>query len=139
MANKDRYNIKYVLQLGDVVNNDVAIQWTNAQAALTMLDGVVPYAIAPGNHDFSSLRRSALDPVQQLLPARQVSGLADVRRRAGGGPAGQQLSPVQRRGRGLAGVRPGIRAAQRHGGLGQPDRQQLPRAQEDPDHPRLRV
>jgi hypothetical protein len=54
VANKDRYNIKYVLQLGDVVNSDVASQWTNAQAALTMLDGVVPYAIAPGNHDFSS-------------------------------------------------------------------------------------
>ncbi len=54
VANKDRYNIKYVLQVGDVVNRDTASQWTNAQAAFAMLDGVVPYAIAPGNHDYSS-------------------------------------------------------------------------------------
>jgi hypothetical protein len=54
VANRDRYNIKYVLQLGDVVNSDVAVQWTNAQTAWAMLDGLMPYAIAPGNHDFST-------------------------------------------------------------------------------------
>jgi uncharacterized repeat protein (TIGR02543 family) len=54
VANKDRYNIKYVLHLGDIVNADTAFQWTNAQAALSLLDGVVPYALAPGNHDYSS-------------------------------------------------------------------------------------
>ncbi len=54
VANKDRYNIKYVLHLGDIVNVNTAVQWTNAQTALFMLDGEVPYALAPGNHDFSS-------------------------------------------------------------------------------------
>jgi len=54
VQNRDRYNIKYVLQLGDMVNKDVAVQWTNAQTAFAMLDGVVPYAIAPGNHDYST-------------------------------------------------------------------------------------
>ena len=53
VANKDRYNIKYVLHLGDIVNvNTDLVQWTNAQAAIKMLDGHVPYALAPGNHDY---------------------------------------------------------------------------------------
>jgi uncharacterized repeat protein (TIGR02543 family) len=54
-ANKDRYNIKYVLHLGDIVNvNTSLVQWTNAKAAISLLDGVVPYALAPGNHDYGA-------------------------------------------------------------------------------------
>jgi len=55
VANKDRYNIQYVLHLGDIVNVNTAVQWTNARTAMFMLDGEVPYALAPGNHDFSTL------------------------------------------------------------------------------------
>lgn len=52
-ANKERFNIKYVLHLGDIVNvNTDLAQWTNARAAMKLLDGVVPYAMAPGNHDY---------------------------------------------------------------------------------------
>jgi len=52
VANKDRYNIKYVLHLGDIVNVPTTlIQWTNAKAAISILDGKVPYALATGNHD----------------------------------------------------------------------------------------
>ncbi len=52
-ANKERYNIKYVLHLGDIVNvNTSSNQWVNARAAMSLLDGVVPYAIVPGNHDY---------------------------------------------------------------------------------------
>jgi uncharacterized repeat protein (TIGR02543 family) len=55
VANKERYNIKYVLHLGDIVNvNTDLVQWTNAQAAIKMLDGQVPYALAPGNHDYGA-------------------------------------------------------------------------------------
>ena len=55
IANRDRYNIKYVVQLGDIVDSPMdTTQWTNARAALTMLDGVVPYAFVPGNHDYGS-------------------------------------------------------------------------------------
>lgn len=53
-ANKDRYNIKYVLHLGDIVDSDASNQWNAASVALSLLDGVVPYAIAPGNHDYSA-------------------------------------------------------------------------------------
>jgi hypothetical protein len=54
-ANRDRFNIKYVLHLGDIVNVPMATnQWVNAKAAISLLDGVVPYALATGNHDHGS-------------------------------------------------------------------------------------
>jgi hypothetical protein len=46
------HNIKYVLHLGDVTDNNNLPQWDNAKAAMSVLDGHVPYAIAPGNHDY---------------------------------------------------------------------------------------
>jgi uncharacterized repeat protein (TIGR02543 family) len=55
VANKDRYNIKYVLHLGDIVNVPMATtQWVNAKAAMSLMDGVVPYAFVTGNHDHGS-------------------------------------------------------------------------------------
>jgi hypothetical protein len=50
--NKDKYDIRYVLGLGDITNNNTRPQWRHAQEAIGELDGVVPYALAPGNHDY---------------------------------------------------------------------------------------
>jgi len=50
--NQRKRHIKYVLHLGDVTNNNNKPQWTVARKAFRHLDGVVPYAIAPGNHDY---------------------------------------------------------------------------------------
>jgi hypothetical protein len=50
--NAERLNIKYVLHEGDIVNNNNRPQWEVAQAAMQRLHGVVPYALAPGNHDY---------------------------------------------------------------------------------------
>lgn len=47
-----KHNIAYVLHLGDIVNNNNPPQWTNAQRSMNILDGHVPYAMAPSNHDF---------------------------------------------------------------------------------------
>jgi predicted MPP superfamily phosphohydrolase len=46
-------NIKLVLGLGDIVDGggDVT-QWQNADAAVRLLDGHVPYMMAIGNHDY---------------------------------------------------------------------------------------
>jgi 3',5'-cyclic AMP phosphodiesterase CpdA len=52
VENRDRLNIKYVLHLGDIVNNNSPYEWRNARDAMSLLDGVVPYALAPGNHDY---------------------------------------------------------------------------------------
>jgi hypothetical protein len=46
------HNIKYVLHEGDITDNNVPEQWDNAARAMQMLDGKIPYAIVPGNHDY---------------------------------------------------------------------------------------
>ncbi len=52
--NKEKYNIAYVLQNGDVTNNNNEVEWERASRAFGRLDGIVPYAISPGNHDFGA-------------------------------------------------------------------------------------
>lgn len=54
VQNKETRNIIFVLHLGDIVNNNVTNQWEVAQRAMTILDGEVPYAFVPGNHDYGS-------------------------------------------------------------------------------------
>jgi 3',5'-cyclic AMP phosphodiesterase CpdA len=44
-------NILFVLHEGDIVNNDITAQWLNANASMSLLDGHVPWAVLPGNHD----------------------------------------------------------------------------------------
>jgi hypothetical protein len=49
--NRAKYNIKYVLHVGDVVEHNNEREWKIAREAFSLLDGKVPYAIALGNHD----------------------------------------------------------------------------------------
>jgi hypothetical protein len=60
--NRDAFKIKLVTQAGDIVNRDneenpasgelpSSQQWTNAKNAMGVLNGVVPYIMAVGNHD----------------------------------------------------------------------------------------
>lgn len=44
-------NILFVLHEGDLVNSDVTAQWINADGSMNLLDGHVPWAVLPGNHD----------------------------------------------------------------------------------------
>jgi hypothetical protein len=60
LENKDKYNIVYVLQNGDVVNSNIEIEWQSASRAFARLDGKVPYAISLGNHDFDAGGRTTL-------------------------------------------------------------------------------
>ncbi len=59
--NVDALNIVFVSQLGDIVENggfgpggsgDNTVEWDRANAALSMLDGHVPWGLVLGNHDF---------------------------------------------------------------------------------------
>jgi hypothetical protein len=50
--NKTERNILYVVHEGDIVDNDVDNQWTNASHSLHLLDRNVPYVLAMGNHDY---------------------------------------------------------------------------------------
>ena len=50
---RENHNIKYVLHVGDVVEHNTAPQWDLAKQVFQVLDEAeVPYAIAPGNHDY---------------------------------------------------------------------------------------
>lgn len=45
-------NIAFVLQLGDITDDNVTPQWDVVKKAMAKLDGAVPYAVSLGNHDF---------------------------------------------------------------------------------------
>ena len=44
-------NIVLVLHLGDIVDYSDAVQWHFASKSLNILNGIVPYVLAVGNHD----------------------------------------------------------------------------------------
>jgi hypothetical protein len=50
--NAEKLNLKYVLHEGDITNRNTTDQWDNARKSMSLLDGKVPYAMAPGNHDY---------------------------------------------------------------------------------------
>jgi len=53
---RDRENIVFVTQVGDIVNDRSKImsQWVVASNAMARLDGVVPWGVTIGNHDYES-------------------------------------------------------------------------------------
>jgi hypothetical protein len=62
LEQKSPLNIQAVLHVGDIVDNcNSADQWTNANAAMRLLDGVVPYFIVPGNHDVDGNRKGLMN------------------------------------------------------------------------------
>lgn len=57
--NRDKEKIVFVTHVGDIVNDHGkdTNQWEVANKAMSILDGVVPWAVAIGNHDFDSVAR----------------------------------------------------------------------------------
>ena len=59
-ANRDALNIQLVIGVGDIVDGPMQpVQWQNADAAVRLLDGVVPYVLAIGNHDYDNVNPGA--------------------------------------------------------------------------------
>lgn len=53
-------NIQLVLGLGDIVDDGADLtQWQNADAAVHILDGRIPYLMAIGNHDYANAQPAA--------------------------------------------------------------------------------
>jgi hypothetical protein len=54
--NRDSENIVFVTHMGDLVNdhNREPSEWKVADEAMAVLDGVVPYGVTIGNHDYDS-------------------------------------------------------------------------------------
>jgi hypothetical protein len=64
-------NIKFVIHLGDIVQTPTnKLEWENADRAMRLLDGVVPYSVAPGNHDMVVKNRDSSLYNQFFSPAR---------------------------------------------------------------------
>lgn len=66
-------HIAFVLHEGDVVDDGTDLtQWSSAAAAMRLLDGVVPYELVPGNHDYASIDRN-LDNMNRTFYAAVAS------------------------------------------------------------------
>lgn len=68
--NQDAFNIQVVLQEGDIVNRNSGTaangvtavqQWQNARDAFAVLNGVVPYIMSTGNHDYGTTNSQTRD------------------------------------------------------------------------------
>ncbi|PQO46887.1 hypothetical protein C5Y93_06975 [Blastopirellula marina] len=51
-AHAKERNIRYVLHLGDITDNNAPVEWQRAAESMRLLEGHVPYALVPGNHDY---------------------------------------------------------------------------------------
>ena len=50
-------NLEMVIHIGDLVEGSwVAGEWETARQAMGALDGIVPYVVAPGNHDYGAVK-----------------------------------------------------------------------------------
>lgn len=50
--NQKALNLRFVIHLGDIVDDNTDAEWRVADQAMSLLDGQVPYLVLPGNHDF---------------------------------------------------------------------------------------
>ena len=52
---RDEHNIVYVVHEGDIVqHSESEVEWSAANASMSLLDGVVPYTFSVGNHDMAN-------------------------------------------------------------------------------------
>jgi hypothetical protein len=72
---KDELNIAFVLHEGDITDDNNAPEWTNARTSMSLLNGVVPYALAVGNHDGLYTSRSDTALFNQYFPLSQFQNL----------------------------------------------------------------
>lgn len=65
-ANAKKYNLVYMLHLGDVTEHNTAVEWEVARNAHRLLDGRLPFAMSTGNHDYPE-RDGGPDSRQSML------------------------------------------------------------------------
>lgn len=72
---KDDSNIVFVLHEGDITDGNSAPEWMNARTSIGLLDGVVPYALAVGNHDGLYTSQSDTALFNQYFPLSRFQNL----------------------------------------------------------------
>ncbi len=68
-------NIQFVLHEGDCTDGNTSNEWVRTKASMALLDGVVPYAIAAGNHDGMGTRNNDTALFNKFFPATNYTGL----------------------------------------------------------------
>jgi hypothetical protein len=76
LANRTPQNIVFLSHVGDVVQTaSKSIEWQRADAAMDRLDGVMPYSVAIGNHDYAPKdTRSGSGTFVQYFGAARYAG-----------------------------------------------------------------
>jgi len=75
--NRDEFNIQVVLHEGDIISQNenespccgeisATLQWQNAQAAMGILNGEVPYIMTVGNHDINCVDGTCFNGTSRL-------------------------------------------------------------------------
>ena len=72
VANREKENILFVSHTGDITDMDNDPQWRFASNAMSRLDGKLPYAISPGNHDMKADGDTSF--FQRYFPASRFKG-----------------------------------------------------------------
>lgn len=71
LENKDSKNIRFVMGLGDVTENNTDAEWALAKEQILKLQGKIPYSLAVGNHDTANKLTAAFEGTGY---AEQLSG-----------------------------------------------------------------
>jgi Calcineurin-like phosphoesterase len=71
--NRTTQQIAFVLHTGDLVDQDLAEQWTVAAQAMHALDGLVPYVITAGNHDYGGMVADRMGMGSMYFPPAQFA------------------------------------------------------------------
>jgi len=58
--NQESEKIEYVLGLGDITQKSYAHEWEYAQKVIYKLNGVVPYLLTRGNHDYNTVENGVI-------------------------------------------------------------------------------
>jgi len=81
----DELDTRFVIHLGDIVDNNVEVEWQRAASSLKKLSGRIPFSLAVGNHDLgidgvAHFRRPSLfqiEPADIRMPGESVVPLSD--------------------------------------------------------------
>ena len=58
--NKEAEKIEYVLGVGDITQKSYAYEWAHAKEQIYRMNGVVPYLLTRGNHDYNTVKNGVI-------------------------------------------------------------------------------
>lgn len=53
-SSAEAMNLRFVVHVGDVTETDATSEWKLARESFDLIEGRVPYALVPGNHDYAT-------------------------------------------------------------------------------------